>query len=44
MKEVYDLIIKEKLKDKPNKGYIQWLQKINENILKQIIIDSYRKK
>jgi|TARA_R110000744_G_scaffold273115_1_gene386027 hypothetical protein len=44
MKEVFQLIIKEKLKEKPNKGYIQWLQKLNQDILKQIIIDNYRKK
>ena len=43
MKEVYQLIIKEKLKEKPNKSYIQWLQTLNEDILKQIIIDNYRK-
>jgi hypothetical protein len=44
MKEVFQLIIKEKLKEKPNKNYIQWLQKLNQDILKQIIIDNYRKK
>lgn len=43
MKEVYELIIQEKLKDKPNKAYIQWLQKLNEAILKGIIIDNYKK-
>ena len=44
MKEVFQLIIKEKLKEKPNKNYIQWLQKLNQDILKKIIIDNYRKK
>jgi hypothetical protein len=43
MKEVYELIIQEKLKVKPNRAYIQWLQKLNESILKGIIIDNYKK-
>jgi len=44
MKEVHELILREKLKDKPNKIYIQWLQKLNEQILKQIIINNYKTK
>tara|TARA_R110000787_G_scaffold240170_1_gene346409 strand:+ start:905 stop:1039 length:135 start_codon:yes stop_codon:yes gene_type:complete len=37
MKEVQELIIKEKLKNLPNRQYIQWLQKLNPAILKSII-------
>ena len=44
MKEVYQLMIDEKMKENPNKSYIQWLQKLNEAILKQIIIDNYKLK
>ena len=43
MREVQELILKEKLKDNPNIKYIQWLQKINENILKEIILTNYKK-
>jgi hypothetical protein len=43
MKEVHELILKEKLKEKPNIKYIQWLQKLNQNILKDIIIKNYTK-
>ena len=42
MKEIHDMILKEKMKDKPNKRFIQWLQKLNQDILKQIIINSYK--
>ena len=42
MKEIHDMILKEKMKDKPNKMFIQWLQKLNQNILKRIIINSYK--
>jgi len=42
MKEVHQLILKEKLKDKPNVKYIQWLQKLNQDILKQIIVKNYK--
>jgi|TARA_R100001460_G_scaffold85529_1_gene126799 hypothetical protein len=44
MKEVHQLILKEKLKDKPNVKYIQWLQKLNQDILKKIIINNYTHK
>lgn len=43
MKEIHELILKEKLKEKPNKRFIQWLQKLNEDILKQIIVKNYKK-
>jgi hypothetical protein len=43
MKEVHELILKEKLKEKPNVRYIQWLQKLNQEILKEIIIKNYTK-
>ena len=36
--------LKEKLKQKPNIKYIQWLQKLNQDILKQIIINNYKNK
>mgnify|MGYP003129353522 FL=1 len=42
MKEIHELILKEKLKDKPNRRYIQWLQKLNQDILKQIIVKNYK--
>ena len=42
MKEVQELILKEKLKEKPNKRYIQWLQKLNQDILKSIILKNYK--
>ena len=42
MKEIHELILKEKLKDKPNRKYIQWLQKLNRDILKQIIVKNYK--
>ncbi len=42
MKEIHDMILKEKMKDKPNKRFIQWLQKLNQDILKRIIINSYK--
>tara|TARA_Y100001972_G_scaffold92373_1_gene113097 strand:+ start:1038 stop:1169 length:132 start_codon:yes stop_codon:yes gene_type:complete len=42
MKEIHELILKEKLKQKPNRKYIQWLQKLNQDILKQIIVDNYK--
>ena len=42
MKEIHELILKEKLKDKPNRKYIQWLQKLNQDILKQIIVKNYK--
>jgi hypothetical protein len=44
MKEVHQLILKEKLKDKPDIKYIQWLQKLNQDILKKIIINNYKTK
>jgi|TARA_S200002703_G_scaffold1020_1_gene1748 hypothetical protein len=44
MKEVHELILKEKLKEKPNIRYIQWLQKLNQDILKQIILNNYKNK
>ena len=42
MKEIHELILKEKLKAKPNRKYIQWLQKLNQDILKQIIVKNYK--
>ena len=42
MKEIHEMIIKENLKDKPNKRFIQWLQKLNQDILKQIIVKNYK--
>tara|TARA_R100000742_G_C4205678_1_gene33494 strand:+ start:472 stop:603 length:132 start_codon:yes stop_codon:yes gene_type:complete len=42
MKEIHELILKEKMKDKPNRKYIQWLQKLNQDILKQIIVKNYK--
>ncbi len=42
MKEVHELILKEKLKEKPNVRYIQWLQKLNQEILKDIILKNYK--
>ena len=44
MKEVHEMILKEKLKDQPNRKYIRWLQKLNQDILKQIIINNYKNK
>jgi len=44
MKEVHQLILKEKLKDNPDIKYIQWLQKLNQDILKKIIINNYKTK
>ena len=41
MREVHELILKEKLKDKPNKKLIQWLQNLNEQIIAQILINEY---
>jgi|TARA_R110000796_G_scaffold178967_1_gene295569 hypothetical protein len=43
MKEIQELILKEKLKKSPNKKYIQWLQKLNQDILKSIILASFKK-
>ena len=43
MKEVQDTILKEKLKKDPDKRFIQWLQKLNHEILKDIIIKNYKK-
>ena len=42
MKEIHELILKEKMKKKPNRKYIQWLQKLNQDILKKIIVDNYK--
>ncbi len=42
MKEIHDMILKEKMKEKPNKRFIQWLQRLNQDILKKIIINSYK--
>tara|TARA_R100000988_G_C4005648_1_gene172396 strand:+ start:3311 stop:3442 length:132 start_codon:yes stop_codon:yes gene_type:complete len=42
MKEIHELILKEKLKDKPDRKYIQWLQKLNQDILKKIIVKNYK--
>tara|TARA_R110002012_G_scaffold16404_4_gene63411 strand:+ start:12611 stop:12763 length:153 start_codon:yes stop_codon:yes gene_type:complete len=42
MKEVYELILLEKLKDQPNKKLIQYLQNLKIQILKKIIIDNYK--
>jgi len=42
MKEIHEMILKEKMKTKPNKRFIQWLQKLNQDILKRIIINSYK--
>jgi hypothetical protein len=42
MKEIHEMILKEKMKEKPNKRFIQWLQKLNQDILKRIIINSYK--
>ncbi len=42
MKEIHDMILKEKMKEKPNKRFIQWLQRLNQDILKRIIINSYK--
>ena len=36
------MILKEKMKEKPNKRFIQWLQRLNQDILKKIIINSYK--
>ena len=44
MKEVHELILKEKLKEKPNIRYIQWLHKLNQDLLKQIILNTYKNK
>jgi hypothetical protein len=43
MKEIHEMILNEKMKDKPNKRFIQWLQKLNQEILKQIILNNYKK-
>tara|TARA_R100000541_G_scaffold29847_1_gene38981 strand:+ start:5963 stop:6094 length:132 start_codon:yes stop_codon:yes gene_type:complete len=43
MKEIQELILKEKLKKYPNKKYVQWLQKLNQDILKSIILASFQK-
>ena len=42
MKEIHQMILKEKMKEKPNRKYIQWLQKLNQDILKKIIIENYK--
>ena len=39
MKEIHEMILKEKMKEKPNKKFIQWLQKLNQE---RIIINSYK--
>ena len=44
MREVHELILKEKLKEKPNKKLIQWLQNLNEQIIAQILINEYMNK
>jgi len=44
VKEIHEMILKEKLKDKPNKRFIQWLQKLNQDILKRIILKDYKNK
>ncbi len=43
MKEIHEMILSEKMKDNPNKKFIQWLQKLNQEILKQIILKNYKK-
>lgn len=43
MREVQEMILKEKLKEKPNRKFIQWLQRLNQTILKQIILNNYKK-
>tara|TARA_R100000935_G_C2683641_1_gene103715 strand:- start:307 stop:438 length:132 start_codon:yes stop_codon:yes gene_type:complete len=43
MKEIHEMILSEKLKVKPNKKFIQWLQKLNQDILKRIIIKDYKR-
>jgi len=42
MKEIHQMILKEKMKERPNRKYIQWLQKLNQDILKKIIIENYK--
>tara|TARA_R110002020_G_scaffold369542_2_gene581410 strand:+ start:669 stop:800 length:132 start_codon:yes stop_codon:yes gene_type:complete len=41
MKEIHELILKEKLKDKPNIHFIKWLQRLNKEILLSIILKEY---
>tara|TARA_R110000751_G_scaffold48529_4_gene108020 strand:- start:360 stop:491 length:132 start_codon:yes stop_codon:yes gene_type:complete len=42
MREVHEMILKEKMKPTPNRRFIQWLQKLNQEILKKIIIKNYK--
>ena len=43
MKEINAMILQEKLKPIPDKKFIQWLQKLDEDKLKKIIINKYNK-
>jgi|10_taG_2_1085330.scaffolds.fasta_scaffold133928_2 hypothetical protein len=43
MKEIYEMILQEKLKENSNKKFIQWLQKLTKNKLKRILINQYKK-
>ncbi len=43
MKEIYDIILKEKAKDCPNKEYIQFLQQMTDKPPKEYFIDEIKR-
>ena len=43
MKEIYNMILKEKAKDCPNKDYIQFLQQMTDKPLKEYFIDEIKR-
>jgi len=43
MKEVQEMILEEKLNSKPNKRLIQYLQKLNKELVKKLIYKNYKK-
>ena len=43
MKEIYDMILKEKAKDCPNRDYIQFLQQMTDKPVKEYFIDEIKR-
>ena len=43
MKEIYDIILKEKAKDCPNREYIQFLQQMTDKPPKEYFIDEIKR-
>ena len=43
MKEIYNMILKEKSKDCPNREYIQFLQQMTDKPLKEYFIDEIKR-